>query len=104
MKSSVIITMCICCTAIVVSTVGALAFIAVGRDGNIVPQIVTALGQIITVLTVLGLSLGKDVVQNVVPILGKSVQTSTTVTSNPAPTAAAVPASPSPEEVPTSAS
>lgn len=87
MKSSVVVTVCVCFTAIVVSSIAALAFIAVGRDGNIVPQVVSALGSIITAFTLVAGFLGRDVVQNVIPVMGKSVQTSTTVTTN-TPTAA----------------
>lgn len=87
MKSSVIITVTICFTAIVLGSIGALAFIAVGRDGSIVPQVVSVLGGIISGFTVLVVVLGKDMLQNVMPVLGKSVQTSTTVTTPPIVTA-----------------
>lgn len=90
MKSAIVVTVCICFTVIVVSSIAALAFIAVGHDGTIVPQIVSALGSIITAFTLVAGFLGRDVVQNVIPVMGKSVSTSTTVSSTP-------PATPAPE-------
>lgn len=92
MNSGVIITVCVCFTSIVLATIGALAFIAIGRDGTIVPAIVASLGGIITAFTVVAGFLGKDLMQNVVPVLGKNVQTSTTVSSTSTPTPS--PASP----------
>lgn len=58
----------ICFTVIVVASIAALTVIAVTHDGSITPQVVSALGSVVTAFTIVLGYVGKDVVAALAPM------------------------------------